>query len=163
MESKPDKETKTDKQQHSVEAQLIYGQMDDPLWDYSHHLLPPISSSATYRLDSAQRGAQGFTEFAHRTDEVQVKSKAPIYIYDRLGEPNKDMLEANLACAEGGDIAVTFASGMAAIAGILGILTGSGSEVIAHKVLYGCSYSLLSKLVSPFEDQCQVCGFQQSA
>src|SRR5512137_2225931 len=99
-------------QGHSTEAHLIYGHMNDPRWDYSHHLLPPISSSATFRLDSAQRGAQGFMEFAHSTDEVQVKSKAPIYIYDRLGEPNKDMLEQNLAYAEGADIGVTFASGM---------------------------------------------------
>jgi len=129
---------------HSTEAHLIYGRMNDPRWDYSHHLLPPISASATYRLDSTQRGAQGFTEFAHTTDEVNVKSKAPIYIYDRLGEPNKDMLEENLAYAEGGDVAVTFASGMAAIAGVLGVLTGAGSEVIAHKVLYGCTYSLLT-------------------
>lgn len=129
---------------HSVEAHLIYGQAQNPRWDYSHHLLPPISSSATFRLDSAQRGAEGFAEFAHSSDEVTVKSKAPIYIYDRLGEPNKDMLEENLAYAEGGDIAVTFASGMAAISGILGMLTGSGSEIIAHKTLYGCTYSLMT-------------------
>lgn len=139
------KETgKKEEQSHSVEAHLIYGRMDDPRWDYSHHLLPPISASATYRLDSTQRGAQGFTEFAHTTDEVDVKSRAPIYIYDRLGEPNKDMLEENLAYAEGGDVAVTFASGMAAISGVLGILTGSGSEVLAHKILYGCTYSLMT-------------------
>jgi cystathionine beta-lyase/cystathionine gamma-synthase len=129
---------------YSSEAHLIYGQMDDPRWDYSHHLLPPISSSATYRLDSAGRGAQGFAEFAHSSDEVTVRSKAPIYIYDRLGEPNKDMLEENLAYAERGDIAVTFASGMGAIAGVLGILTGSGSEVLSHKTIYGCTYSLLT-------------------
>ncbi|MBX2990179.1 MAG: PLP-dependent transferase [Bacteroidetes bacterium] len=129
---------------HSVEAHLIYGQSQNPRWDYSHHLLPPISSSATFRLDSAQRGAEGFAEFAHSSDEVTVRSKAPIYIYDRLGEPNKDMLEENLAYAEGGDVAVTFASGMAAISGILGMLTGSGSEIIAHKTLYGCTYSLLT-------------------
>ncbi len=144
MENTHDKAAAPGDRPHSVEAHLIYGQMDDPLWDYSHHLLPPMSSSATFRLDSAQRGAQGFMEFAHTTDEVQVRSKAPIYIYDRLGEPNKDMLEQNLAYAEGGDVAVTFASGMAAIAGVLGMLTGSGSEVVAHKVLYGCTYSLLT-------------------
>lgn len=144
MENTHDKAAAQGDRPHSVEAHLIYGQMDDPLWDYSHHLLPPMSSSATFRLDSAQRGAQGFMEFAHTTDEVQVRSKAPIYIYDRLGEPNKDMLEQNLAYAEGGDIAVTFASGMAAIAGVLGMLTGSGSEIVAHKVLYGCTYSLLT-------------------
>lgn len=133
-----------EEQAHSTEAHLIYGRMDDPRWDYSHHLLPPISASATYRLDSTQRGAQGFTEFAHTTDEVNVKSRAPIYIYDRLGEPNKDLLEENLAYAEGGGVAVTFASGMAAISGVLGILTGAGSEIVAHKVLYGCTYSLMT-------------------
>jgi cystathionine beta-lyase/cystathionine gamma-synthase len=129
---------------YSTEAHLIYGRMEDPRWDYSHHLLPPITSSATYRLDSARRGAQGFAEFAHSSDEVTVESRAPIYIYDRLGEPNKDMLEENLAFAERGDIAVTFASGMAAIAGVLGVLTGAGSEIVAHKTIYGCTYSLLT-------------------
>jgi methionine-gamma-lyase len=134
----------TPKNKYSTEAHLIYGESQDPRWDYSHHLVPPISSSATFRLDSAQRGAQGFTEFAHSSDEITVTSKAPIYIYDRLGEPNKDMLEENLAYAEGGDIAVTFASGMAAISGVLGILTGTGSEILAHQTLYGCTYSLLT-------------------
>lgn len=133
-----------EKKSYSVETHLIYGESQDPRWDYSHHLLPPISSSATFRLDSAQRGAQGFTEFAHSSDEVNVTSRAPIYIYDRLGEPNKDMLEENLAYAEGGDVAVSFASGMGAISAVLGVLTGTGSEVLAHKTLYGCTYSLLT-------------------
>ena len=70
MESTPEERNTERESGHSIEAHLIYGQMDDPRWDYSHHLLPPISSSATYRLDSAQRGAQGFTEFAHSTKEV---------------------------------------------------------------------------------------------
>jgi cystathionine beta-lyase/cystathionine gamma-synthase len=129
---------------YSAEAHLIYGQMQDPRWDYSHHVVPPMTSSAMFRLDSAQRGAQGFMEFAHHTGEVSVKSRAPIYIYDRLGEPNKDMLEDNLAYAEQGDIAVSFASGMGAISAVLGTLTGTGSEIIAHKTLYGCTYSLLT-------------------
>jgi hypothetical protein len=126
------KRSREDKKEngYSSEAHLIYGRMDDPKWDYSHHLLPPISTSATYRLDSAGRGAQGFAEFAHSSDELTVRSKAPIYIYDRLGEPNKDMLEENLAFAESGDIAVSFSSGMAAVSGVLGILTGAGSEIL---------------------------------
>jgi cystathionine beta-lyase/cystathionine gamma-synthase len=144
MENRQDVNDGKEANGYSTEAHLIYGKMEDPRWDYSHHLLPPISSSATYRLDSAQRGAQGFTEFAHRTDEVSVESRAPIYIYDRLGEPNKDMLEENLAYAEQGDIAVTFASGMAAISGVLGILTGTGSEIVSHLTLYGCTYSLMT-------------------
>jgi cystathionine beta-lyase/cystathionine gamma-synthase len=134
----------TAKDGYSQETQLIYGKAQDARWDYSHHLIPPMTASATFRLDSAQRGARGFAEFAHSTNEVNVTSRAPIYIYDRLGEPNKDMLEENLASAEGGEIAVTFASGMAAISGLLGMLTGTGSEIVAHKTLYGCTYSLLT-------------------
>jgi cystathionine beta-lyase/cystathionine gamma-synthase len=82
-------------------------------------------------------------EFAHSADDVNVRSRAPIYIYDRLGEPNKDLLEANLADAEQGETAVSFTSGMGAISGVLGVLTGAGSEIIAHHMLYGCTYSLM--------------------
>lgn len=142
--SREQKAKKPEENGYSTEAHLIYGRAQDPRWDYSHHLIPPMSASATFRLDSAERGAQGFTEFAHSSDDLNVQSKAPIYIYDRLGEPNKDMLEDNLAYAEGGDVAVTFASGMAAISAVLGILTGTGSEILAHKTLYGCTYSLMT-------------------
>ena len=144
MEQNQDVNQNLQPEEHSTEAHLIYGQMQDPHWDYSHHVIPPMTASATFRLDSAQRGAQGFTEFAHHTEGMSIKTRAPIYIYDRLGEPNKDMLEETLAYADQGDIAVTFASGMAAISGVLGILTGSGSEIVAHKTLYGCTYSLLT-------------------
>ena len=66
-----------------------------------------------------------------------------IYIYDRLREPNKDLLEEALADAEGGEMAVTFSTGMAAISAALTTLAGSGDHVIAHRTLYGCTHSLL--------------------
>ncbi len=128
---------------YSMETRLIHGKAYTPKWDYNHHVVPPISSSSTFRLDSTQRGARGFVEFAHADEDLSVFSRAPIYIYDRLGEPNKDILEQNLASAENGEAAVTFASGMAAIAAVLGILTGSGDEIVAHRMLYGCTYSLM--------------------
>jgi methionine-gamma-lyase len=131
-----------DTERYSKETQLIYGKAHSTKWDYDHHVVPPITSSATYRLDSAQRGAQGFVEFAHTTEAT--KSKQPILIYDRLGEPNKDMLEENLAYAEGGECAVSFGCGMAAISGILGVLAKSGDDVIAHRTMYGCTYSLFT-------------------
>jgi methionine-gamma-lyase len=129
-------------EKYSKETRLIYGRSHSEKWDYTHHVVPPISSSATYRLDSAQRGAQGFIEFAHTTEAT--KSKQPIFIYDRLGEPNKDILEENLAYAEGGECAVSFACGMAAISAAFGVLTKSGEEIIAHRTMYGCTYSLLT-------------------
>jgi cystathionine beta-lyase/cystathionine gamma-synthase len=55
------------------------------------------------------------------------------------------MLEENLAIAEGGDIAVTYATGMAAISGAFGALLESGNHVVAHRALYGSTYTILAK------------------
>jgi cystathionine beta-lyase/cystathionine gamma-synthase len=127
---------------YSRETHLIYGKAFTTKWDYNHHVVPPVSSSTTFRLDTVERGALGFSEFGHTCELPD--TEPPIYIYDRLGEPNKEILEENLASAESGETAVTFASGMAAISGILGILTKSGDEIVAHKTLYGCTFSLLT-------------------
>lgn len=130
----------TDESKYSMDTHLIYGKAVTDKWDYAHHVTAPISSSTTFRLDSVERGAQGFSEFANS----EGIDKAPIFIYDRLGEPNKDMLEENLAYVEKGEMAVSFATGMGAISGILGVLTKSGDEIIAHHTLYGCTFSLLN-------------------
>ncbi|MEK6755311.1 MAG: aminotransferase class I/II-fold pyridoxal phosphate-dependent enzyme [Bacteroidota bacterium] len=136
------KTKRSNRSPYSPETQLIWGKSFTPKWDYTHHVVPPISSSSTFRLTSTKRGAKGFVEFAHHAGDFLVQSKAPIYIYDRLGEPNKDLLEENLATAEQGECAVTFATGMAAVSAVCGILLGSGSEIVAHRMLYGCTYSL---------------------
>lgn len=126
---------------YSMDTHLIYGKAVSDKWDYSHHVTAPISSSTTFRLDSVERGAQGFLQFAN-TEEFG--DKAPIFIYDRLGEPNKDMLEENLAYVEKGETAVSFATGMGAISAVLGVLTKSGDEIVTHHTLYGCTISLFN-------------------
>jgi methionine-gamma-lyase len=131
-----------DDTKYSMDTHLIYGKNFTKKWDYKHHVLPPITSSVIYRLDSVERGAEGFKEFAN--SPVTGEDPMPIYIYDRLGEPNKDILEENLAYAERGEMAVTFSTGMGAISGIIGMLTKSGDEIVAHKTLYGCTYSLFT-------------------
>lgn len=134
------KDEKNDKK-YSMDTHLLYGKDVSDKWDYSHHVTAPISSSTTFRLDSVERGAHGFVQFA-QTDKYG--DEAPIFIYDRLGEPNKDMLEENLASVEKGETAITFASGMAAISAAIGILTKTGDEVITHHTLYGCTISLFN-------------------
>jgi cystathionine beta-lyase/cystathionine gamma-synthase len=124
---------------YSTETKLLYGKDVSNKWDYSHHVTAPISSSTTFRLDSVERGALGFVNFVEAAEH---EDEPPIYIYDRLGEPNKDMLEENLAIVERGETAVAFASGMSAISGVLGVLTKTGDEIIAHQTLYGCTISL---------------------
>ncbi len=141
-EKKTNNNNKIDESKYSMETRIIYGKNVSKKWDYAHHVVAPLSSSVIFRLDSVERGAEGFSEFAN--PEFMGENSKPIYIYDRLGEPNKDILEENLAYVENGETAVSFSSGMGAIAAILGILTKTGDEIISHKTLYGCTLSLLN-------------------
>ncbi|HXG92863.1 MAG TPA: hypothetical protein VNN73_10910 [Blastocatellia bacterium] len=50
---------------YNKETRLIHGDFYSPHWDYKDHIIPPISASAAYRLESAERGAEGFQEFAN--------------------------------------------------------------------------------------------------
>ncbi|MBA4405911.1 cystathionine gamma-lyase [bacterium] len=140
-EIKTVKKNQVEDSKYSMDTHLIYGKDVSDKWDYSHHVTAPISSSTTFRLDSVERGAQGFMQFAN-TEEFG--DKAPIFIYDRLGEPNKDMLEENLAYVEKGETALSFSSGMGAISAVLGILTKSDDQIITHSTLYGCTISLFN-------------------
>ncbi len=129
-------------EQAHMRTRLIHGPSRTKKWEYDHHVVPPITSSATFRLDSAARGARGFELFAH--SEQESGAAEPIYIYDRLDEPTRAMLEENLSFAERGEFGLCFASGMAAISATIGALLRAGENLVAHKVLYGCTYSLLS-------------------
>ena len=132
---------RTDRGAYHLRSRLIHGASRTQHWDYNHHVVPPITSSATFRLDSARRGAQGFEDFGVSC-ELPV-DREHIYIYERLGEPNGDMLEENLAAAESGEMALCFASGMAAISAAIGALVRTDEHLVAHKILYGCTYSLI--------------------
>lgn len=124
------------------QTRLIQGKLHSPHWNYEDHIVPPISASVAYRLESAERGAEGFREFANPAFNREMQP--PIYIYDRLDEPTRGMLEENLETAEGGEVCVTFATGMAAIAAALGVLLKSGDTLLSHRTIYGCTYSLFT-------------------
>lgn len=130
------------------ETRMIHGDFHSVHWDYKDHIIPPITSTAAYRLESAERGAEGFQEFAN--PEFNRHTHASIYIYDRLDEPSRSMLEDNLATAEEGESAVCFATGMSAISAALCVLAKSGDTILAHRTLYGCTYSLLSNWLPRF-------------
>ncbi|MEJ2367083.1 MAG: aminotransferase class I/II-fold pyridoxal phosphate-dependent enzyme [Acidobacteriota bacterium] len=135
-----DKDKDKKKRRYQMETRLIHGDFHSPHWNYSDHIVPPISASAAYRLESVARGAKGFTEFAN--PEFNRHVQPPIYIYDRLDEPSRSMLEDNIAAAEEGECAVCFATGMAAISASLGVLLKAGDSVVSHQTLYGCTFSL---------------------
>ena len=67
------------------------------------------------------------------------------YVYSRLSNPTLTTLELKMAALEGGDAAVSFATGMGAISAIMLTLLKCGDHLIADPVLYGSTYDLLKK------------------
>lgn len=132
---------KLDDSKYSTATRLVHGKSLAQEWDYSHHVVPPITTSTTFRLDSVERGAAGFKALSEDPVDPDLP---PIYIYDRIGEPNNDMLESRLAVAEGGETAVTFATGMAAILAAVSFALNPDSEIVANRTIYGCTYSLFA-------------------
>jgi methionine-gamma-lyase len=134
---------------------LIHGTAQTARWDFSHHTVPPLSSSVTYRLDSAERGGRGFLQFGRGREE----EADPVYIYDRLDEPTRSILEDDLARAEGGAVCCTFSTGMAAISAGLGILLKPGDHLVAFGTIYGCTYSLLTRWLPRLQISTTFCDF----
>jgi cystathionine beta-lyase/cystathionine gamma-synthase len=133
------REPKKPREHYRLRTRLIHGSFATGKWDYDHHVVPPESRSATYRLSSVHRGAEGFVEFGSPAAQ-----RHPIYIYDRLDEPTRSMLEENLAVAESGEMAVAFSTGMAAISAAVCALVRAGEQIVAHRVLYGCTHELIT-------------------
>ena len=129
---------KLHEEQYSIPTRLIYGQSVAPEWDYSHQVIPPITASSSYRLGSAGRGALGFEAIG----KLESPTGSPIFVYDRMGEPNNNMLQYALATSELGEAAVTFSTGMAAVHAAVAFSLKQGDEIISHKTVYGCTYSL---------------------
>ena len=65
--------------------------------------------------------------------------------YTRLSNPNYRVLEERLKIIHDGDAAQVFGSGMSAIDSLFFSVLRQKSHVIAHKVLYGCTYNLLKQ------------------
>jgi cystathionine gamma-lyase/methionine-gamma-lyase len=84
---------------------LIHGKFKSEKWDFQDHIIPPVTTAVSFRLRSAERGAEGFQRFAN--PDVDRAKAHPIYIYDRLEEPCVGLLEETLAFAEKGETAWT--------------------------------------------------------
>ncbi len=68
------------------------------------------------------------------------------YVYGRFGNPTGRALEVALAALEGGDEAVVFGSGMAALhAACVAAGVRAGASVLAAQDLYGATYALLAR------------------
>lgn len=140
--------TDKDKAGYRYETHLIHGKFRTEKWEYDHHVIPPITASTTFRLDSASRGRQGFVDFGEPKKAAQAMN--PVYIYDRLDEPTVGMLEDLFREAELGESACAFACGMSAISAALMVSCQAGSNIVVHRTLYGCTFSLMTNWLPRF-------------
>ncbi len=70
-------------------------------------------------------------------------------VYARYGNPTLTALETAVAALEGGEAALSYASGMAAIHGaLLAAGAWAGTAVVAAQDVYGATYALLNKVLA---------------
>jgi cystathionine beta-lyase/cystathionine gamma-synthase len=95
----------------------------------------PIYQSASFVYDAIE------------TMDAIFGGERPGYVYTRYGNPTVTALERAVATLEGGETAVAYASGMAAIhAALLALEVVSGSSVVAAQDLYGATSTLLTTI-----------------
>ncbi len=111
--------------EYGINTKLIHaGELSSP---DALPLIPPIYQTSTFVMDELL--ASGI--------------KRGKYVYSRLSNPTLTALELKMATLEGGDAAVSFASGMGAISAIVLALLRCGDHVVCDQVLYGSTYQLL--------------------
>jgi cystathionine beta-lyase/cystathionine gamma-synthase len=81
------------------------------------------------------------------TMDAILGGERPGYVYTRYGNPTVAALERAVATLEGGETAVAYASGMAAIhATLLALEVVSGATIVAAQDLYGATSTLLTTI-----------------
>ena len=79
-----------------------------------------------------------------------IEKKLPREEYGRYGNPNERIVERKLAALEGGEQAVIYSSGMAAIVGVFMAKLSAGDEVVFFDECYHRSREFCSKHLSRF-------------
>lgn len=89
---------------------------------------------------------QSTTFVASDSDEMAAVygEMKPGYMYTRYGNPTLRALEDKVAALEGGESALAFSSGMAAISSALLGTVRAGDHVVAARSLYGAAYNFLN-------------------
>ncbi len=95
----------------------------------------PIVQTANFAFDSAEVYADVINE------------RVPGYSYTRLGNPTVAVFEHAMAELEGGEMAVAFASGMAAISAAVMAHVRAGDHVVSSQAIYGGTNGLFNHVI----------------
>ncbi len=101
-------------------------------------LITPIYQTATFTFKTVEE--------AKRAIEISLEKGDPGYAYTRFSNPTHTVLEKKIASLEGGEAALTTATGMAAIATTIFALMKKGDHLISARGIYTSTHSLFSKL-----------------
>ena len=119
-----------------IETQAIHsGRINDEQFG---SLATPLYQTSTFIFENAQQGADRFA------------GEEEGFIYSRLGNPTTRQLEMRVAEMEQMEDAAATATGMGAVSGALLSYLQAGDHMIASKAIYGCSYALISHMLTRF-------------
>jgi len=108
-------------------------------------LKPPVFLTSTFVFENAAAGKRFFEGVTGKRP-----GGAEGLIYSRFNGPNQEILEERLKLWEGGEDALTFSSGMSAIATLLLTFVQPGDVIVQSGPLYAATETLINKILGRF-------------
>jgi len=121
-------------------------------YDPSQHegaLTPPIFMTSTFAFETAEAGSEMF------------RGERAGYIYGRTKNPTQTILEERMASLEGGEAAMTAASGMGAISSVMLTLLNPGDEAVIDHTVYGNTFAYFTQALTRFGVVVKLADFTQ--
>jgi len=125
-------------------ATLMMGHGYDPMLSEGS-LKPPIFLTSTFVFESAAAGKRHFEGVTGKRP-----GGAEGLVYSRFNGPNQEILEDRLGVWEDAEDALTFSSGMAAIATMLLASVRPGDTIVHSGPLYAATETLIGKILGRF-------------
>jgi len=146
-ESRRPKDMETHIGNHKLDpSTLMMGYGFDPALSEGS-LKPPIFLTSTFVFQTAAEGKRFFEGI---TNKHGSGGKAEGLVYSRFNGPNQEILEDRLKIWEDGEAALTFSSGMTAIAILLLTFVRPGDVVVHSGPLYAATETIINKVLPQF-------------
>ena len=146
-ESRRPKDVETHIGNHKLDpSTLMMGFGFDPALSEGS-LKPPIFLTSTFVFETAADGKRFFEGI---TNKHGSGGKAEGLVYSRFNGPNQEILEDRLKIWEDAEAALTFSSGMTAIATLLLTFVRPGDVVVPSGPLYAATETIINKILTQF-------------
>ena len=146
-ESRRPKDSETHIGNHKLDpSTLMMGHGFDPALSEGS-LKPPIFLTSTFVFETAAEGKRFFEGI---TNKHGSGGKAEGLVYSRFNGPNQEILEDRLKIWEDAESALTFSSGMTAIATLLLAFVRPGDVIVHSGPLYAATETIINKILTQF-------------